>query len=577
MKRMLVLLLVFLLPLAGISAAGNQETSKEDDVIELTATLLPVYELGVLQQLDNPDNVVSTYITEKFGLKVTEIQKVPPDMIYPQAIAMWNAAGMVPDIMQCGAEDFGAMVQSGVFAPLDNYLENMPNYEKFLPKKYWGRETGDDGLIYAFYNLPGNTWPKPEPPANDVVSDGINTRALWVREDVLEAVGYTFNPIMELKKITADVGVRPTYEQLAVSPAIENPEDFMTLLRKIKDANLKAMDGSDMIPFSMVGWETWHVGVMYDWGYWRINRDGEVDGYLGLPGTRDYMEWLWNAYQEGLIDPDYLVHKSVQLQEKVATGKVAAGEYVPDALGVFKQLEENISGAVRHFIPFPKQSPDYGFYDPYNPHPYHRTLLSKDLSDEAMTRIAEFVDWTYTDEGADILAWGPESAGLYIDTENGRRFADKAVEEAVMSGAVDGVGVYKWGLFDSVIGMASDPLTNALGPTNLQRSVFTAYNETSNWMRLASSVVASNPRFLGVSTQLQVANSDQSEVVQAVADWYWGIFSQTYLPQILKAKTKAEFNDKYSQMINAFMRETNYTQAKANMEAYFDKFPPMFD
>jgi ABC-type glycerol-3-phosphate transport system substrate-binding protein len=577
MKKILVLLLIFLLPFVSITAAGADETGQEDDVIELTATLLPTYELGVTQQLDNPDNVVTPYISEKFGLKITEVLKVPPDMIYPQAIAMWKAAGMAPDIMQCGAEDFGAMVQSGVFAPLDDYLADMPNYANFLPEKYWSRETGDDGKVYAFYNLPGNAWPKPEPPSNDVVSDGINTRALWVREDILKAIGYTFNPIMDLKKATADVGIRPTYEQLEISPAIETPEDFMALLRKIRDADLKAMDGSDVIPFSMVWWETWHVGVMFDWGYWRINRDGEVDGYLGLPGTREYMEWLWVAYREGLIDPDYLVHKSVQLQEKVATGKIAAGEYVPDALGTFKQLEENIPGAVRHFIPFPKESPDYGFYDPYNPHPYHRTLLNKDLSDEAMTRIAKFVDWTYTDEGASVLAWGPESAGLYTETAEGRRFVDKAVEEAVMSGAVDGEGVYKWGLFDSVIGMASDPLTNALGPTNLHSSVFNAYNETSNYMRLASSVVASNPKFLGVSTQLQVANSDQSEVVQAVADWYWGIFSQTYLPQVLKAETKAEFNEKYDQMVDAFMRETNYKEAKANMEVYFEKFPPMFD
>ena len=69
------------------------------------------------------------------------------------------------------------MVISNVFALLDKYLENMPNYERFLPKKYWPREAAEaDGKTYAFYNLPGNVWPKPEPPSSDVVTPSINHR-----------------------------------------------------------------------------------------------------------------------------------------------------------------------------------------------------------------------------------------------------------------------------------------------------------------------------------------------------------------------------------------------------------------
>lgn len=577
MKRMMVVLLVLLLPFTAIFATGQQEGAAEPDVIELTATLLPAYEMGVLQQFENPDNVVTPYITERFGLEIKEILKVPADMTYPQAIVMWKAAGVAPDVMQCGAEDFGAMVNSGVFAPLDDYLASMENYERFLPERYWSREVGPDGKTYAFYNLPGYEWPQPEPPADDVVTNSLNHRALWVREDVLDAIGYSYTPLEELKATTIDVGIRPTFEQLAIDPPIETPEDFLEMLRAIKAADLKAIDGSDVIPFSMVGWETWHLGVMYDWGYWRINREGEVDGYLGLPGTRDYLHWLWTAYSEGLIDPDYLVHKSVQLQEKVVTGRVAAGEYVPDANNVFAQLAENVPGAMRHYFPFPKTDPEAGFYDPYNPHPYHRTLLNKDLSDEAMQRIADFVDWTYSDEGADILAWGPESAGLYEIVDGERRFVDPAVEEAVLSGDVEGPGAYKYGIFDSYLRMSPDPLTNALGPTNLHRTVFMEYDATANYMSLFSSIVASEPRFRGVSTQLQVANSDQSDVVQGVADWYWGIFPQSYLPQLLTSADEAQFEERFDALIESFMVETNYEQAKANMEAYFERFPPMWD
>jgi hypothetical protein len=104
-----------------------------------------------------------------------------------------------------------------------------------------------------------------------------------------------------------------------------------------------------------------------------------------------------------------------------------------------------------------------------------------------------------------------------------------------------------------------------------------AYDATGNWMSLMSSIVGSEPRFRGTSTELQVANSDQSEVVQGVADWYWGIFSETYLPQLLEAENEAEFEERYTNMIEVFMAETNYAQAKANMETYFEKFPPIWN
>jgi hypothetical protein len=73
-----------------------------------------------------------------------------------------------------------------------------------------------------------------------------------------------------------------------------------------------------------------------------------------------------------------------------------------------------------------------------------------------------------------------------------------------------------------------------------------------------------------------VAGGDTSTEIQ-VADWYWGIFSETYLPQILKADDEAEFEERFDAMMEVFMAETNYAQAKANMEAYFEQFPPIWD
>jgi ABC-type glycerol-3-phosphate transport system substrate-binding protein len=134
MRKFLSVLLLLLLPMTALLAGPAAEASGAQEIIELSATVYHSNQLGMQNQLDNPNNVITPYITEKFGLKVTELREVPADMTWPQALVMWKAAKTVPDIMQCGAEDYGALVVSDVFAPLDGYLEGMPNYARFLPK-----------------------------------------------------------------------------------------------------------------------------------------------------------------------------------------------------------------------------------------------------------------------------------------------------------------------------------------------------------------------------------------------------------------------------------------------------------
>ncbi|MEM9424684.1 MAG: hypothetical protein AAF975_07855, partial [Spirochaetota bacterium] len=348
-----------LLLLWTFSCAKAEKNSADGGVIELTATLYTPNTQGVIQQMDNEENVLTPYIAERFGLKIKEILEVPSDFAGKpaQAALMWASGDMLPDIMASGAEEFGSLVNTNLFRPLDDFLAKMPNYQKMLPAKYWPREANPaDGKTYGLYAL-NQSWPPDKTiSADDTVTLGRDPRSMWVREDVLEALGYSFTPVEELRKETVDKGIRPTLEQLRLDPPVDSPEAFMELLRKIKNSGLKAPDGSDLIPFTMPYWEAWHLSVMYDNGYWRINRAGDVDGYLGLPGFKPFMRWLWTAYREGLIDQDFLVQKGVQMQEKVAAGRVAAGEYVPNSKVTFKQMLQNAPGAYLHPIPFPKTS-----------------------------------------------------------------------------------------------------------------------------------------------------------------------------------------------------------------------------
>ena len=560
-----------------LAACGTKE--EVADGMALTATLFTGNNEGVIQQLENEDNILIPYIAEKFGLQIEEFLEIPPDLRGQpaQAALLWASGDMLPDLMTSGAEEFGSLVGTDLFRPLDEFLNKLPNYTEVLPTKFWPREANPkDGKTYAIYG-PYDSWPpdKNKIAADDVVTPGRDPRSLWVREDVLKAVGYSFTPVAQLKSETLDRGIRPTAEQLRLEPPIDSPEAFMDLLRKIKNSGLKTPDGRDIIPFTMPYWEVWHLGVMYDNGYWRITRDGEVDGYLGLPGFQPLMRWFWTAYREGLIDQDFLVQKGVQMQEKVAAGMVAAGEYVPNSKVVFEQLQQNIPGADIHPIPFPKTSAERGFFDTYTPFSYTRVLVNKNLPDAVVDKIANLVDWLYTDEGREISTWGPESVGLYRVEEGKRRFVSEELKEGMLQGAQSGEGPYKYGLYDFVLGLPTTPILAAIMPGGRRDLLLVprAYNYGPDSTALFRSIVASQPRFSGLPRHLEVANSDQSPEVSAVADWYWNIFFQTYLPQILKANDEDEFATLYQQTIDAFMSETNYPAAKKRMTEYFEKFP----
>ena len=93
-----------------------------------------------------------------------------------------------------------------------------------------------------------------------------------------------------------------------ITPAIETPEDFHQLLKKISELNITVGDSS-LIPFSSIDWSQFHLGSMFDFGHWRINDEGDVGGFLGTEGAKEYYKYLNTLYKEGLIDPDFIVQR----------------------------------------------------------------------------------------------------------------------------------------------------------------------------------------------------------------------------------------------------------------------------
>ena len=176
--------------------------------------------------------------------------------------------------------------------------------------------------------------------------------ALWTREDLLAACGYSFTPLAEIDEQYCQKGEMPPAEAFAIEPAIDTPEKLAEYLQQIADLNIQVGDRS-LIPMSLISWSQFHVGTMFETGHWAIESSGEINGFLGGSGTKDYYRWLNDLYNRGLLDADFISQKDDQLQQKVASGLVGVGMMVPNMQTARETLLASNPEAMIRYIPWP--------------------------------------------------------------------------------------------------------------------------------------------------------------------------------------------------------------------------------
>ena len=451
--------------------------------------------------------------------------------------------------------------------PLEEFIPGMTNYNRFIEPVYWPWWEYTDGHTYSLPAIMANL-DTPEF-ADDPFNMMTPKWALWVREDIAMMAGYDMTPIASLQA-DFEAGSRPKTEEFAFNPAIKTPEDFYQFLRKIKDLNL-TQGGLPVYPFNIMPWMQWHVGCMFDFGYWQKNDDGSVTGILGSPGARDYYKFLKRLLDEELLDPDFLMQKDEQFNDKVQSGRVASamGAMDPESIAKYK---ENIPGSEIRFIEWPKQTPGRGFFDVYTPG-FHSAAISKKLPREDVVRLIEYFDWLYSDEGFLITSWGPEEAGLWEMRDGVRYFVDDDVVDAVIHNVGNGLGIKYWGLNDpfgennwaKVVAFAPTLCTVTLNPFNPLRSYPTGINF----------IIYNN--FLlgeaGMDLNYGVAsNGDGGPNVSDAFGYFWSDFIGRDLAILFASKTEAEFDDIWDRIVMKNFEERGYNAAIADMEAWFDKF-----
>lgn len=235
-----------------------------------------------------------TAIKDKFGIDV-EFMPISSDS-YKEKVNLMLASGQIPDWWkEPTLPDYEKFIQQGVAAAIPQELieKNMPNYMKWIK-----RFLGDDPFKYVkrdgkIYGLP-TVW--------DIGIDGMQ---LGFREDWLKKVGIDRIPetLLEMEE--------------ALTKFRNNDPDG----NGKKDTYGMTATGDSLGLFSSVfGAYDVYPGIFRE-------KDGKIVRGEIEPGAKQALEVLNRWYKNELIDPEFVVNKSNNFEDKMLTGKAGAAEY----------------------------------------------------------------------------------------------------------------------------------------------------------------------------------------------------------------------------------------------------------
>lgn len=557
---------------AATSAATSESTF---DIIEVAAKgSLPWLEYsadlalsGTATTLENPNDVVTPYIENRFHIRVTDVvQSGTSDLSFKERMDKYKASGDAPDVVIAGNENCAYAVATGIYGDLTPQIEKMDNLNKTIDPIFWPRFMNDGRKTQIPITGPDVT---KEPYSSDPYVSPMSSWGLWIREDILAKCGYKFMTLTEIERQYLIRGLVAPKEVYKTEPKINTPDDLYTLLRKIANLKIK-VNGEPLIPWSSSGWSQFHMGCMFDFGQWRVDPlTGEADGFLGSPGAKDYYKFLHTLYREGLIDNEFMRQSDDVTQSKIESGRVAMGIYIPSVQDAQTALRQSVGDdAAIRYIEWPKQQANVGAFDIFE-NGFWRLIIKNDFPDK--DRLTQYFDWFYSEEGQDILTWGPDEAGLWEYREDVKRFVDPKVEEDCLNGVTGGKGADYWGLFTVTSGSYFPYLSRA-GICAPYTTVNYADYRRSFPPKLNSMVMNKAAVSLGgYDRSGRYAYGDGSETVSKASSYYWSAFTGEQVDALLNADNDEEFDAAWDDAYNRFVEETDYKIARVRMAAWFKK------
>jgi len=331
---------------------------------------------------------VITEAAAKAGVKgVDFIAQQAPGDDYQTKLNLLASSNDLPDFFDIDALTLSRFVDQGLVQPIDDYLKAAPHLMKLIPQSYWDQVTFN-GKIYA---LPNGMRPE--------TFNSPNVTSVLVRQDWLDEMGLK-------EPATLD----------------ELHEVLQAFVTKDPDKNGKndtqGLSGTKLSRFNSIFGA---YGIIPN--FW-MERDGQIKKGFTLPETKQVLALLQQWYKEGLIDPDFPVMETKQLNEKIINSKVGIFEndaflVDPKANPTSEALNKSTPTSKLSLIAPPK-GPDGKSGNPQTNAVASAPLRALSVNAQDPEKLFRFLDWMVDDSeggGFNLALYGVEGTDYRFDKE----------------------------------------------------------------------------------------------------------------------------------------------------------------
>lgn len=331
---------------------------------KVTLTVVVPYNVeSFLPGEDENNNEIINYLREKSGFDIKWII-LPPDQPW-EKVSLMLASGNPPDIINCVDRTiFGQYLQQGLLASIDEFLPNCPNINKLVPKELWSAVTWEGKR----YGVPI--------PQNQYIA---GTDGIFVRKDWLRELGFR-------KEVSSK-------EPLSLNI-------YYKMMKTIKEKK-------GIIPFTVTstGLISGFTGAFGIGTAYKVKGGRIVYSYV-QPEAKEYLAYMNRLYKEGLLDPEFPVNKTGNIQEKLVAGRVAMAVVGwASALPIDRAFKEKNPTGELGYIPPPKGPRGWGIANQSSP---LRTTLIIPAQSKHKEEAMKFLDLMARPDIYNFVSFGVE-------------------------------------------------------------------------------------------------------------------------------------------------------------------------
>ena len=414
-KRLLAALLAAIMILVALPVAAMAE----EEPLEITLMLSEQSLQPVLQ-----DTVTIKFIEDKFNIHIT-LMPIPSSDFSTKLSTVFATADLPDLIAGVAMNDIRNYDLGDMLVDLYDYRDCLPTYLGLIEaddrinatKTYEVTEEDGETSLYLMRDLEYNRI--------DIAPIGA------IRSDLLEELGLemptTWDEMYETMK-----AIKAAY-----------PDVYFFSSRN----GTNYMIGSLAYAMGSGGFGTFDTtrGMYYE---------KDSDSWVYGPTSANFknvIQFLANAWQDGLIDPDYATNTRDVLWEKISTGKVV---YFKDNNSFIARVFQPAFEAAGNNWNLKIVPPLANNVTETRELRYERDwsdgiVINKDCPE--VERVLEMLDWCFSDEGVKVMNFGVEGETYYLDDDGNPMMVDSIMEET--AGSTDqfnaiqsilGVGCWCW-------------------------------------------------------------------------------------------------------------------------------------